>query len=327
MVGTWGAQLAGPPGSPRRAWLKRGVHGLLMLLIGGFLVYRLNSLGWATVLASLPDEILFYLLLPLRYAVLPTAEMLIYGGFLGKPLWRHAPIFLRKRILNFDVVPYSGEAYFVFWLRSRFGWSTVRGLRTVKDVNLLSGAVTNSATFLFLMALLLEGSLIRMEIEKLAWGAGAMALICGGLVGSLILFRTTLLSAAAGDIQRTVLIHAARFVTAFLLYLTIFATALPQVPPGAWLLLLAVHMVINNLPLLPSKDLMFFAAALPLAGAINVPEADLAGLLLAYTVVQQMMNLALLAFLGTGGGQDRDHPVRGSGALSPLEPASKPAGP
>ena len=53
--------------------------------------------------------------------------------------------------------------------------------------------------------------------------------------------------------------------------------------------------VLNRLPLLPSKDLLFLGAGVELARTLDVATAGVAGMLLVQSACTKLMNLAMLA--------------------------------
>jgi len=58
-----------------------------------------------------------------------------------------------------------------------------------------------------------------------------------------------------------------------------------------------VHIVINQVPFVPSRGLVFMSAGVGLSGPLQVPEAALASMLLAQALIDQGLNL--LTYAGT----------------------------
>ncbi|MGF1606334.1 MAG: hypothetical protein ACFB22_08340 [Rhodothalassiaceae bacterium] len=293
-------RVIGPAGSARRTLLGQVLQWGFMAALAVFVLVRLNRLGWDQVLSALPTTPWFYALFALRYMTLPLADTWIYGRLVGRSQWRHVPVFIRKKIFNFDFFSYSGEAYFTFWARREWGRSTMDVLRLVKDVNLTSAAVSNLATVLFLTVLLIEGSIYTLPLNGIVAGAVALIALDLGLILGLVLLRRRLLSSDGGPLAQVTCMHAGRFALTFVLQLLMYAVALPSVSLSTWFLFLTLYQIVNRLPLVPNKNLTFFAAALPMAGAVQIPEAALAGVLLAFTGVQQATTLSLLLIFSTG---------------------------
>ena len=88
--------------SPVVQWLQ------LLLGVGviGFLVYRLNAMGWVAIWHALPRNIWFYALFAVWYLAIPVAECFIYRRLWDCRLSHPLPILLRKRVLNFGILGY-----------------------------------------------------------------------------------------------------------------------------------------------------------------------------------------------------------------------------
>jgi hypothetical protein len=63
--------------------------------------------------------------------------------------------------------------------------------------------------------------------------------------------------------------------------------------------LLAVQIMITRIPLLPSRDLIFLGTGIEMSGFINVSTSSMAGMLLASSVLNKILNLVffVLVFL------------------------------
>jgi hypothetical protein len=112
------------------------LSGLRWLFVGGivaYLAYELTTIGWGEVARALPVTPWFYVLLLLMYGTLPLTEAVLYGTAWGAQYRDLLPVLFRKRVLNNDVLGYSGEAYFYLWARRETNLGTGTVLRTVKD--------------------------------------------------------------------------------------------------------------------------------------------------------------------------------------------------
>ena len=72
-----------------------------------------------------------------------------------------------------------------------------------------------------------------------------------------------------------------------------YAAALPAADYSAWFLFIALQLVISRIPFLPNQDLVFLGAALSLATIVGVPEAAIAGMLVAEAGLSQLLNFSL----------------------------------
>ena len=89
----------------------------LMLAVISFLIYQFSKIGWLEIMKSLPTNPLFYLLFLMRYFALPLSEQLIYRLSIKFPFKEGFKVFVTKKILNSDLVAYSGEAYIYGWAK------------------------------------------------------------------------------------------------------------------------------------------------------------------------------------------------------------------
>jgi len=89
-------------------WLRRA----FVLGIVAFLVWQIVQIGWQEVLESMPTTPWFYVIFLILYFALPMSEQFIYRMSLNFGFWEGLKVFIQKKVLNADVLGYSGEAYF-----------------------------------------------------------------------------------------------------------------------------------------------------------------------------------------------------------------------
>ena len=281
-----------------KPWVARTLsiaqYGLLALVLV-YLVYKFSQVGWGDVMGALPISPWFYLFFALRFLALPASEMVIYELIWGVRLRQHFAAFLRKRVYNFAVMGYSGEGFLTLWARRRLDLDDKTIVVGVKDNNLLSALASNLATVIVIIVLATTGGL----------QAGLDALPGGGLLfllafsSSLILSVTVialhrrLIALPAGKLQLILSVHGARTVLILFLHAAMYAVALPGAPLSAWLMFLALQLVLSRIPFIPNQDLVFLGAALSLAPLVNASEAALAGMLLAEAGLSQIINFIL----------------------------------
>jgi len=75
-----------------------------------------------------------------------------------------------------------------------------------------------------------------------------------------------------------------------------WAVVEPSVPLQAWFTFLAVQIIANSIPFVPSRDLVGVGFAIEVAQATQVPEALIASLMLVHSVMDKTLNLGL--FMG-----------------------------
>ena len=286
----------------RRASARKEIQSALKIaqyaLFGAIVVYLLNDLtrvGWGEVVSNLPASPWFYCLFLLRYFALPLSEIPAYEIVWRRSLWRHVTAFVRKRVYNFAVVGYSGEAFFTLWARRRLGLSDPAILIGVKDNNILSALVSNVATVV-LIVLLAANDRLDAGFEAFP---GASFLFLIAFMSALILsaavtvFRRKIIGLPDAVIVKLVGIHGARMVVVVLLHAAMYAVALPGSPLSGWFMFIALQLVLSRIPFLPNQDLVFLFAALQMSSIIGAPKEVIAGILVAEAGLSQLLNFIL----------------------------------
>ena len=286
----------------RRPIVKRAMtlvqYGLLACVVV-YLIIRLSKVGWGEVIDELPASPFFYAIFVLRYLALPLSEIPTYELVWRRPLWRHFTAFLRKRVYNFAVMGYSGEGFFTLWARRNLNLSDREILVGVKDNNLISALVSNIATAALVLALFFTGHL-QEQLDALPGSAVLFGLAFASafsLAIAVIVFRRQIMDLPAGLMPRLVAINAARILLVLTLHALLYWSALPGPPIEAWFIFIALQLVLSRVPFVPNLDIVFLTAAIHLAKAVDVPEAAIAGMLVAEAGLSQIFNFAL--FLAT----------------------------
>jgi hypothetical protein len=285
---------AAAPGAQRALKVARAAIfvGVVVLLL-----IQLSEVGWGDVFAALPESPWFYLIFAIRYFLQPLSEIPAYELVWKTPLWRHWTAFIRKRVYNFAVMGYSGEAFFTLWARRTLRLSDRDIVVGVKDNNLVSALVSNAATAAAVVALFFLGDLER-ELKAIPGGPALFGLSfvsAASLAVAVVMFRRQLIQLPRGMTRKIIAINAVRIVIIMVLHATLYASALPGPPLAAWLMFIALQLVLSRIPFLPNQDIVFLTAALALAPEIGAPEAAIAGMLIAEAGLSQLFNLALFA--------------------------------
>lgn len=288
--------------------LRWGVLGAVFL----YLALELTRVGWIEVAQALPAQPLFYVLFVVRYLALPVSEMGIYGAHLRTSLWGHPAPFLIKRVYNFAIVGYAGEAYFGWWANRRLGLSVRSVLAAIKDVNLLSAAASNLITLALLAWLVLDGGMAAAGLGlDPAWRPWVIISVVGAAAATLIasLFHRTLLAVSGRQALVTLFVHALRLLATFGLQAWQWAVVFPDAPLSTWVQFLTAQAVLYRVPFLPNRDLLFLGLSLSLAGAVEAPAAQVYAMFVMSTALTQGANLLVLAAAAFA-----DRPPRREGA-------------
>ncbi|MGF1462846.1 MAG: hypothetical protein ACFB2Z_06735 [Maricaulaceae bacterium] len=261
----------------------------------GLLVWRLSDIGWTELWDAAPTAPLFYISFLLFYLSLPLSEVVIYGRIWGRPLWRRTGVFLRKRVYNFGVLGYSGEAYFGLWARKALNLPPGAVFAAVKDVNILSALAANGVTLVLVAAFFASGqwavvTAAQPELTPYLFAVGVIgvALTLGGL--ALQRFWLSMERVQALEVFGW---HVVRLVLGFAFQIGQWASATPEVPLSTWLIFLTALMLISRAPFLPNKDLVFLSVGLVLAGGVAAPEVEVAAMLTVSAALAQIANVVV----------------------------------
>ncbi len=266
---------------------------LFFAAVIGWLLLKVQAIGWGAVWRALPTAPSFYILFVAMFLALPASETWIFRLLLGRPLPGAFPAFIRKRVFNSAFVGYSGEVYLFVWARQRLGIESRPLLVALKDNAVLS-ALASAAVPCALLAAFVATGQARWIAD---WLDSAGGLLLATLLGGLFLLplairlRRRILNAGARVAAGVFGIHLLRIGGVVVLQATQWALVLPAEPWSVWLTFLTMQMVISRLPLIPNRDLLFLSAGLELSHAVHGPREAMAGLLLAGGALGQGSNL------------------------------------
>jgi hypothetical protein len=281
---------ADPPAAPRpppawQAWLGAGISAALLAAIlwqlrraaGGVAPPRLAPAAWAVF--------------GLLYLVQPLCDFAVYRRLWGLPLAGLPPL-LRKNVINETVLGYSGEIYFYVWARRRVGPQRAP-FQTIKDVAIVSALISNLVTLAMLAAAASQRDLdLARRFGPAFWPAVALTL----LPFALLAFPRRVFRLPPRCLADVAAIHLVRAVAVSGLTVLLWRLALPEVPLGAWAVLLAVRLVLTRVPFVSNKDLLFGNLVLLIAP----PPAPVAVVLGSLALATLATHLAVIALLGAG---------------------------
>lgn len=295
--------------SPIRKWLrtpagkrtKKGARWAMIALILGMILNQLLEIGWQEVLRNLPTHPLFYIIFILLNFSLPIAEIFIYRTVW--PLRRRDLFksFLNKRVYNEELAGYSGEFYLYIWARKHLIRSDKTILKNIRDNNILS-AINSNGVALTLIALLLFTDIVQLEevVGRINWIYATTALLLlGGLIALAVQFRHYLFSLPKRKAIRVFSIYFVRFGIHNVLIVIQWAVVMPEVPVAIWIQFLVLVILINRIPLLPSRDLVFLWAGVELSKSFNMASASVAGMLLVSSALRKILSFGLFLWVSS----------------------------
>ena len=283
------ASLVAFAGHPVVARVARLIPPALGLLMIGLLVIQVRAIGWETIARVWPSSPWFYALFAASYIGPILTEIVIYHR-----LWHvglaSAPFFLRKRVMNEALFGYSGEAYAVWWANAH-AHGPYTPLQVVKDVNILSGIVSNIGTLALCAATLLLADGVKLaSAASAARGPallGAMAFLLA--VTLFLLLRPKLFSLPPRTRAFIASLHTLRLVTGVMMMMALWSIALPGHGLALWLTLAAWRNFIARLPFVPQKDLLFVNLAILSLGHGGREVAAILALVSAMTLVAHLV--------------------------------------
>jgi hypothetical protein len=264
--------------------------GIVVLLF-----VQLNRIGWNEVLQSLPATPWFYVIVGFMYFMLPVAEALIYRTTWGLAPRHSFPALIRKRVYNMEVLNYSGEVYLFSWTRAHLNLTNRQIMGTIKDNTIIS-SITSTLTALLLLAVLLGTGLTPWSTligGSAGWYIAGTVLILIALVVLGIQYRKKVFSLPGRTLRTLFTIHSTRFTLNYFLQVLQWWIVLPDQPFQTWAIYLAVLMIVNRIPFLPTRDLIFVGLGVELAQLTGTPQAAVAGMLLVRSAIDKTLNLTL----------------------------------
>lgn len=234
----------------------------ISLLVLGAAILALRLLDLHAVLAMVPRSPTFWLVFVALYIAPIATDYAIYRRIWRLPLAGLVPL-ARKLIGNELVTGYVGDAYLYSWAHHH-GIAGKNGLRTIKDVAILSAVGSNLTTMLAAALALPYLGLLALHIP--AWTvAAAVALILAPPLIAL-LFGRQLFSLPPALLRWALGAHLARALGTTVLTALLWHLALPDVALKWWVVFAALKLVLSRLPNVSSKDVLLAGLAVLLLG-------------------------------------------------------------
>jgi len=277
------------------AYLRRlFVTGLIL-----FLFYRLTQLGWREVLEALPSNPLFYLFFLGIYFTLPVTESLIYGYLWKVNPLKVFPVSFRKRVYNREVLGYSGEVYLYLWAHRILGLNKRKAFKDIRDNTIISSIISTMVAAGLLAAFLLTGQIhlpFAWDNQHQLYAIGGGFLITGIIV-LLIRYRHLFFGLSRKQTMVLTGLHFMRLLLVNTFQIAEWHVVLPAVPLSIWFTFLSTLIILNRIPFLPSRDLIFLGTSMELSEWMQLSTTSVAGMLLVATVLDKTLNAVLFTLL------------------------------
>jgi hypothetical protein len=168
-------------------------------------------------------------------------------------------------------------------------------MRDVRDTNIISAIVSNVVA-ISLVAILIFFGFIPVEklLEQanlLYLGIGIFTLIV--IIALAVQFRQHIFSLPFNTAFHIFWTYLLRFLLQNTLLVVQWAVVLPETPTYVWLIYLSTSIVLNRIPFLPAKDLVFVWIGIQLSGSLDVATAGLAGMFIVSSAMSRVANLLI----------------------------------
>lgn len=276
-------------------WLRRGIVATVI----GIIVYQIFQIGWQEVLSELPVHPGFYLILAFLYVSLPLGEVLIYRILWDVPKRELFRAFLIKKIYNEEVAGYSGEVFLYSRVRKfRVDREPVIA-RNIRDCSIISAITSNLIAVVLVIAFLykdiipVDEALGLVNFDYVVIGF----IVFFVLAGLAYLFRKHIFALPFPVALRIFAIYVVRFGLHHVLLVFQWSLVMPEVPWSIWLIFVSLLIVMNRIPLLPGKEMMFVWAGIELSRVLDVATAGVAGMLIVAGALTRLVNLAVYVII------------------------------
>jgi hypothetical protein len=157
----------------------------------------------------------------------------------------------------------------------------------------MSSVANTSVALCLLGGFLLTGTVALPELiaqNSVAYGIGG-GLIAAVIAYAAIKFRRTVFGLAPRLLAVLFGLHVCRLLLVQALQILQWNVVIPEISLAVWFTFLAAQIVVQGIPLLPSRDLLFATAGIEMAGAMDIPQAAIAGLFIVQSVLDKGVNL------------------------------------
>jgi hypothetical protein len=287
-----GKQIATFFESERGKSISKVLNRIIQILIFGFLGYQVLQIGWRDFTANLPLNPLFYVIVLINYFLLPVSEIFTYK--ISWPISAKAglPIFIKKRVLNKDVIGYSGEIQLFAWVQKNLKVSHTEAFKVIKDNNILSSLASTFIVFGLLITFLLSGQITLLDYLENSNPVVYISAIVFVLILLAVLYRyRKLIFSMSRKLAIPVLgIHMGRFILANFFQVLLWSIILPEVPITVWFTYLSFSLIVSRIPFIPNSDFLFIGFSIEAADLLSVSSAEIAGLFVTQSIMDKLLN-------------------------------------
>lgn len=285
--------------SPRAQLIKKFVRRGVIAAIIAVIIYQIIDIGVGEVIRNLPTQPLFYCIFFILYLSLPSVEVFIYRQVWPVKKWMLFKAFLTKRVYNDEVMGYSGEFFLFMWARKYVSESDKELLKNIRDNNILSAVSSNTVT-VGLVSVLVFADII--ELEELIGNVDlfyivTMGVVVVAIIALVVQFRKYFFALPFKKACIIFSMYLSRFILHNGLMIVLWSVVMPEIKLSTWFIFVAIMIIVNRIPFLPSRDLIFMLAGIELSRMLNMTTAAVAGMLIVYSALKKITNLIIFLLL------------------------------
>lgn len=263
-----------------------------------FFIYQLREIDWWVVWESLPLNPLFYILILIHYFVLPISEQFIYRLSLKFSFLEGVKVFVKKKILNTDLYPYSGEAYFYWWGRKNLEEDHKHVFNVVKDNNIISSIASTLMALIFFIVYLYLAQESILDFVEISMNTAKWIIIAIIFSLPIVIYLLRFFISMPFKIATIVFgVHTFRFIAAYALEIAQWMVVMPDVPLHVWLVFSGTKMVASRLPFIPNVDLVFVPLSVAIADQVGIDNSQALALFATVFAINKIINIVFYALL------------------------------
>jgi hypothetical protein len=166
-------------------------------------------------------------------------------------------------------------------------------VHSIKDNAIISSGASTTVAFGLLGAFFLTGTVVLPEFvvrHGVAYAVGG-AFIAAVTIYVAVKFRRAVLRLSGRLLLILLTLHVSRLLLVQILQILQWKVVIPEIGLTVWFTFLAVQIILQGIPLLPSRDLLFATAGIEMAGAMEISRSAIAGLFVLQSVLDKATNL------------------------------------
>lgn len=290
----------------------KGIRILFLICILGYLGYKLYQIGLEAVINDLPTQPLFYVFFLLLYFSLPVTEIFIYKIFWDFNPFKTFLILIKKKVLNTDVLGYSGEVFFWNWARKHIDQTEIQLAETIRDNNILSSLASTTVTILLLIIFMekcqaqIVNYIEKFDLRYLLIGGILLVII----IPILLRFKDYIFATPLNKAFQVYGLQLIRMAVGQIFQIAQWSVVLPFVPFSTWITYASLAILLARIPFPSNKQLIFMGIGVGLASNLGIPEASMFSLLGTIVALNKIFNFTFYFLISITIPSEKQIPIK-----------------